>query len=42
MLANPPYVAEGERAALAPEILRHEPPGALFAGADGLDLDPPR
>jgi release factor glutamine methyltransferase len=37
VLANPPYVAEGERGALAPEILRHEPPGALFAGADGLD-----
>ena len=35
-LANPPYVAERERAALAPEILRHEPRGALFAGADGL------
>ncbi len=33
---NPPYVAEAERATLAPEILRHEPPGALFAGPDGL------
>jgi release factor glutamine methyltransferase len=37
ILSNPPYVAESERATLAPEILRHEPPGALFAGADGLD-----
>jgi release factor glutamine methyltransferase len=37
VLCNPPYVAEGERAMLALEILRHEPPGALFAGADGLD-----
>jgi release factor glutamine methyltransferase len=37
ILANPPYVAESERAQLAPEIVRHEPPGALFAGADGLD-----
>src|SRR5437660_676338 len=36
VLANLPYVAEGERALLAPEILRHEPAGALFAGADGL------
>ncbi len=36
VLCNPPYVAESERAALAPEILRHEPPGALFAGPDGL------
>jgi release factor glutamine methyltransferase len=38
MLSNPPYVAERERATLAPEIVRHEPPGALFAGADGLDV----
>jgi release factor glutamine methyltransferase len=38
VLSNPPYVAERERAALAPEIVRHEPPGALFAGADGLDV----
>lgn len=37
VLCNPPYVAESERASLAPEILRHEPPGALFAGPDGLD-----
>jgi release factor glutamine methyltransferase len=37
VLANLPYVAEHERASLAPEILRHEPTSALFAGADGLD-----
>jgi release factor glutamine methyltransferase len=36
VVANLPYVAERERADLAPEILRHEPPAALFAGADGL------
>jgi release factor glutamine methyltransferase len=38
VLANPPYVAEGERGVLAPDIVRHEPPEALFAGADGLSL----
>jgi len=37
VLSNPPYVAERERATLAPEILRHEPARALFAGEDGLD-----
>jgi release factor glutamine methyltransferase len=36
VLCNPPYVAEREQASLAPEILRHEPPSALFAGSDGL------
>jgi release factor glutamine methyltransferase len=36
VLSNPPYVAESERAELAPEIVRHEPPGALFAGENGL------
>jgi release factor glutamine methyltransferase len=36
VLSNPPYVAEAERRALAPEIVRHEPAAALFAGADGL------
>jgi release factor glutamine methyltransferase len=38
ILSNPPYVAEGERAALPRDVLHHEPPGALFAGADGLDV----
>jgi release factor glutamine methyltransferase len=38
VLANPPYVADGERSSMAPEIIRHEPPGALFAGPDGLDV----
>jgi release factor glutamine methyltransferase len=37
VLANLPYVAEHERRTLAPEIVRHEPAGALFAGVDGLD-----
>jgi len=36
VLSNLPYVADSERAELAPEILRHEPPEALFAGSDGL------
>ncbi len=36
VLANPPYVGLGERERLAPEIARHEPAGALFAGEDGL------
>jgi len=38
VLSNPPYVAQSEHASLAPEIVRHEPPGALFAGDDGLDV----
>jgi release factor glutamine methyltransferase len=37
LLSNPPYVPAGDRATLAPEILRHEPASALFAGEDGLD-----
>jgi release factor glutamine methyltransferase len=36
VLSNLPYVAESDRVKLAPEILRHEPPEALFAGPDGL------
>jgi len=36
VLANLPYVASG--ASLAPEITEWEPAGALFAGADGLDV----
>jgi release factor glutamine methyltransferase len=37
VIANLPYVATADRATLAPEITRHEPPMALFAGTDGLD-----
>jgi release factor glutamine methyltransferase len=36
VVANPPYLAEAERAALAPE-LAHEPAAALFAGPTGLE-----
>jgi len=36
VVSNPPYVATADRLTLAPEITRHEPAGALFAGADGL------
>jgi release factor glutamine methyltransferase len=35
VLTNPPYIGTGE--VLPHEVAGHEPPGALFAGADGLD-----
>lgn len=35
ILCNPPYIAETEP--LMPDVAHHEPAGALFAGADGLD-----
>jgi len=38
VVANPPYVPESARASLAPEVREYEPPGALFAGWDGLDV----
>jgi release factor glutamine methyltransferase len=38
VVSNPPYVAEADRASLQPEVLDFEPPGALFAGPDGLDV----
>jgi release factor glutamine methyltransferase len=38
ILSNPPYVPDRDSSMLAPEILRHEPHSALFAGADGLDV----
>jgi release factor glutamine methyltransferase len=38
VLANLPYVAAGDADRLAPEIVRYEPPGALYGGADGLDV----
>lgn len=37
ILSNPPYVPEEEWEHLSPVITRHEDPGALLAGKDGLD-----
>ena len=36
LIANPPYVAEAERALLPRDVLDHEPGLALFAADDGL------
>jgi release factor glutamine methyltransferase len=38
IVSNPPYVAEGQRGELAPEIVDWEPAVALFGGADGLEV----
>jgi release factor glutamine methyltransferase len=38
VISNPPYVADVDRAALAPDIIHHEPALALYAGADGLSF----
>ncbi len=37
VVANPPYIADGEFATLEPEVARFEPRLALSGGADGLD-----
>ena len=37
VVANPPYIPEGDLAGLAPEVAVFEPRTALVAGADGLD-----
>ena len=38
IVSNPPYVPERDRASLASDVRDFEPSGALFAGADGLDV----
>jgi release factor glutamine methyltransferase len=38
ILSNPPYVPDGDREQLEPEVAVHEPAQALFAGGDGLDV----
>jgi len=38
IVSNPPYVGEEERASLDAEVADWEPAGALFAGADGLEV----
>ncbi len=37
IVSNPPYIAIGEAAALAPEVAIFDPHLALFAGEDGLE-----
>lgn len=36
IIANPPYIAESDKAVLMKDVLQYEPHGALFAGSDGL------
>jgi release factor glutamine methyltransferase len=38
LVSNPPYIRLDERDSLQPEVGNHEPPEALFAGVDGLDV----
>ncbi len=38
IVSNPPYIAEGEKGELQPEVRDWEPREALFAGEDGLDV----
>ena len=38
IVSNPPYVSEGDRNTLHPEVRDYEPATALFAGDTGLDV----
>lgn len=38
IVSNPPYLADAERKDLEPEVSRHEPSEALFAGPCGTEL----
>ena len=38
LVSNPPYIARGDLAGLAPEVRNFDPPEALDGGADGLDI----
>jgi release factor glutamine methyltransferase len=38
VVSNPPYVPEGDRDSLQEEVREWEPPEALFAGPEGLDI----
>lgn len=36
--SNPPYVSESERPEMGKDVLKHEPPSALFADHDGMAI----
>jgi len=38
VLSNPPYLPDGDRALLTPEVGFHELPESVFGGSDGLDI----
>ena len=38
IVSNPPYVADRDRDTLPADVVAFEPPSALFAGEDGLDV----
>ena len=38
VVSNPPYVSTRDAANLMPEVSKHEPPAAVFAGASGLEV----
>lgn len=38
LVSNPPYVPQGDREILEPEVRDWDPPEALFAGPEGLDV----
>lgn len=38
VVSNPPYVPRGDEESLAPEVREWDPPVALFAGREGLDV----
>jgi release factor glutamine methyltransferase len=38
IVANPPYVRQGDRVSLQPEVRDHEPAVAIFAQDDGLSI----
>lgn len=38
LVSNPPYIRDDEQSTLEPEVAVHEPPEALYAGQDGLNI----